>query len=756
MDKIGKLAMEQNIVILQKNIEDIANQMCLAVKGDFDFLINIQTQDENIQKLTMLVNFLLDNARRALTGVKEKNLQLTELDRLKSDFMANISHELRTPLTLIMGPLETALKNSAQYDTETQENLQRMQRNALRLYSLVNDLLDFTKLEVGKFALYEEFIDVAQIIAQLVDDAQGLAKERQVILQFSQENTIGLLQFDQKIIEKIVLNLISNALKFTPKGGKIQVKLAKENDKLRLTISDTGIGIPAEEISHIFERFHQVDSSSTRAYEGTGIGLALIYQFIRLMEGEITVESQEKKGTTFNILLPAHAPTNKADIETSIPTHEHKLGDLLHAIVPLAVATDSQPEIKGKLPLLLVAEDNLDMQAYIVSFLQHSFEIITANNGQLALEMVNKYNPKVVLSDVMMPLMDGYQLTRAMKANLSTRNIPIILITAKTGSNVIAESLNAGADDYLAKPFSPEELIARTNAALTQYENYKKNVELNDQVITLARRAGMADIATFVLHNIGNILNSVNVIVGLLKESTEKPLFSNLSAIANLLKENKDHLATYLSEDEKGKLIPDYLIELTKEINNERGRNEQELQRLNEFIQHIGEIVAAQQSISGVSGVSEKIFLPDLIHKAIEMYKSTTEKRDIQIENQFNCNIFLNTDKSKLLQILVNLLQNATDSLSLRHELPEKRIVIKNNQQLNSHVEIIISDNGVGILPEDLTKIFSFGFTTKQHGHGFGLHSSALAAKELGGSLHAQSEGKGKGADFILTLPLQS
>ncbi len=748
---------------LQASIDEISEKLCLAVQGEFDFTIDIQTQDESVQKLTMLVNFVLDAARRSILEVREKNAKLTELDKLKSEFIANISHELRTPLTLILGPLETILaRQEAEFSEETMENLKRIQRNALRLYALVNDVLDFSKLEAGKFIINEESLDLNQLISQLVEDAQGLARERKISLEFIDSPNSSYVLVDRKITEKIILNLISNALKFTPPSGKITVQLTRENSLLCLSVSDTGIGIPATQLPMIFDRFRQIDSSSTRAHPGTGLGLALINQFVTLLNGKILVESEEGRGTKFQILIPEKNSTtdspqpavdatksNVTELETPLSLVGIKSRESYKADVKLI-------EPSGDKPLILITDDNPDILAYVSSFLKDSFAIITASNGKLALEAAKQYLPLVILSDVMMPQMDGYQLTQALKTDALTQHIPIILITAKTGTEAIVSSLEVGADDYLSKPFSAEELIARTHSALRHHQEYLKNCELNDQLVTVARRAGMADIATSILHNVGNVLNSVNVSIGMIQENTNKPHVKNLSKITGMIEENEGNLVSYFTQDEKGKVLPQYLAALAKEVNDEYISIDNEVQRLNNQVKHIESIVAMQQSISGGSGCHEKIFLPDVINTAILMCKSSIEKRNISITKEIKENIFLVTDKNQLLQIILNLIQNANDALSLPQVHAENRIImimIEKNLSSNS-VDIKVSDNGVGIDQADLNKIFTFGFTTKPQGHGFGLHSSALVARELGGSLRASSEGSGYGAEFILTLPL--
>lgn len=229
MEQGNESPVRDRSTILLEQIENISDQLCLAVKGNFDFTVITHTTEESVQKLSMLLNFVTDTARRALSEVKEQNNKLTELDRLKTDFIANVSHELRTPLTLIMGPLESILtSDSSSFPQKHLENLKRMERNAVRLYFLVNNLLDFSKLEADKFIIHEELVDVGEFISRIIDDAQGLAIDLKLTLKYRQRNKFDPMFLDIRMLEKIVLNLVGNALKFTPQGGRIEVDLEKK------------------------------------------------------------------------------------------------------------------------------------------------------------------------------------------------------------------------------------------------------------------------------------------------------------------------------------------------------------------------------------------------------------------------------------------------------------------------------------------------------------------------------------------------
>ncbi|WED43574.1 ATP-binding protein [Legionella cardiaca] len=286
-------------------------------------------------------------------------------------------------------------------------------------------------------------------------------------------------------------------------------------------------------------------------------------------------------------------------------------------------------------------------------------------------------------------------------------------------------------------------------------KNEEEIKELSQKLLTTARRAGMSEIATSVLHNIGNILNSSNISVNMLKDSMSQPYYQKLLKIIELMKEHQNQIEEFLTKDERGKLIPEYLIALGEILDKEQQKNIEELGNLDEDLQHIKDIVAMQQAFSGVSSIAEKIYIPEVIETALQMSSNPVKDKLIRIKKDYCDSSFIFADKSKVLQILVNLIQNAKDAV-LKNTIDKKKQINFIVKEHAHKLQIMVVDNGEGILPENLQRIFSFGFTTKPNGHGFGLHSCALSAQDMGGSLKAESEGIGQGAIFTLTLPVSS
>lgn len=454
--------------------------------------------------------------------------KLRELDRMKSHFFANISHEFRTPLTLILGPAEQIEEKAA--SAETKEKIGVIKRNAQRLLRLINQLLDLSRLESGKMRLRAAPGDVVPFLKGLVMSFASLAERKRITLQFlAQEKTLELY-FDQDKLEKIFANLLSNAFKFTPEGGGVEVAVAvgSSSDSSQLsatapatatvTVSDTGIGIPSDHLPYVFDRFYQatagsaggVFSSHTREHaapldrndptwrasfdesyptgQGTGIGLALAKELVELHRGAISVASAEGQGTTFTVRLPLgkdHLSPEEiiATAVMAMPVHDG--GELLDEDTPVSSdqysvvsdqnANDLRPTIQPSIDpriqdqeLILIVEDHADLRRYIREHLQAEYRVLEAANGVEGLERAFEAIPDLVISDVMMPKMNGYEMCARLKTDARTSHIPVILLTAKAGAEDKIEGLETGADDYLNKPFEARELLARAKNLIAQ------------------------------------------------------------------------------------------------------------------------------------------------------------------------------------------------------------------------------------------------------------------------------------------------
>jgi PAS domain S-box-containing protein len=429
--------------------------------------------------------------KRLEAELVEAKHQAESANRMKSEFFANVSHELRTPLTLIAGPIESLLERARSLPHWAEPHLATMRRNAARLAVLVDDLLDLVKLEAGKAQVQWTRVDIAALTRELVLDATATARARGIQLALAADD-VGEVALDRKMYEKILLNLVGNALKFTPTGGRVDVRLQADGDELELRVQDTGIGIAEDKLALLFTRFQQVDGSSTRRYSGTGLGLAIARELVNAMGGTIDVESRLGAGTCFRVRLQRDSSRVRSLPEVIEPGSEW-LRSARPSLPSTAEPSEGpSPELPVEIlrdgrPLCLLAEDNADMRAYIASVLEPDYQVLAVENGIQALAALARSLPDVVLSDVMMPGLDGLALAQQIKADPKLRRLPVLLLTARSGQDAVVSSLDCGADDFLNKPFAPAELKARLRAARRAYA-----LELTADELRLGQAAALA------------------------------------------------------------------------------------------------------------------------------------------------------------------------------------------------------------------------------------------------------------------------
>ena len=403
--------------------------------------------------------------------------QLAALDVAKTTFFSNVSHEFRTPLTLMLGPVEDELSSPEQLSDVSRARLETVHRNALRLQRLVNSLLDFSTIESGRIKATYEPTDVARYTADLASLFRSAIEKAGLSLVVECGAPVAPVWVDRTMWEKIVTNLLSNAFKHTFVGQIVVRVDAPAEGGARLTVHDSGIGIPAHELPHLFDRFHRVQDARARSIEGTGIGLAVVRELVNLHGGEVVVASAEGEETTFTVRLrggSAHLPQEQlrgttGDVAASAVAAGaadealHWLGDAVQPVSPAGTGAD--PQARGSARIMVV-DDNEDMRRHLVRILEAHFDVIAYPDGQAALEAAAADRPDLVLSDVMMPRLDGFGLLRALRENPLTRTMPVIMLSARAGEEVLVGGVSAGADGYLVKPFSAGELLARVSGAL--------------------------------------------------------------------------------------------------------------------------------------------------------------------------------------------------------------------------------------------------------------------------------------------------
>ncbi|SEP01903.1 ATP-binding protein [Trujillonella endophytica] len=403
---------------------------------------------------------------RAYAAERSRAEALAELDRAKTAFFSDVSHELRTPVTLLLGPIADVLADSGdRLPEDVRERLSLAQRNGQRLRRLVDDLLEFASIEAGRSTAVRVATDVAALTAELAGVLRAAAERAGLRLTVDCPPLPRTAHVDPRMWEKIVLNLVGNAVKYTFVGG-IAVALRGEDDRWTLRVSDTGVGIPADELPQVFERFHRGADRRARSREGTGLGLALVAELVDLHGGSVTVTSEPGAGSTFTVDLPYGEP-DAGSPGTTTPSDAATPAALTPWVeVPVASAAPEPHPAGDTRTSVLVVDDNADMRAYLTRLLAPHHAVRTARDGQEALEEIGRGHPDLVLTDVMMPVVDGFDLLRALRGDEATRGIPVVMLTARAGQEAAVEGLEAGADDYLPKPFESAELLARVRAVL--------------------------------------------------------------------------------------------------------------------------------------------------------------------------------------------------------------------------------------------------------------------------------------------------
>lgn len=679
------------------------------------------------------------NEFRLKYKLASQHQELSALDRLKSQFFANVSHELRTPLTLILAPVEKLKSDAARLGPASQQLLDVIENNALRLLRLVNDILSLIRLEEGRATLAKRPIDMGHFLKHTAASMKHLAALKGVHLDLQEPSGDLLISADQDALEKIVSNVIANAIKFTPPDGRIDISASDDEDFVTIKVSDTGIGIPAEQLPHIFDRFYQVDGSATRRHQGLGLGLALVRELMTRHGGDVTATSDTGRGTTFVLRFPHALDATQFEMTNLEDKPDHLADDPLRTFdrkasarammvsdAPVATGkTTGQPDSRSELPLLLVVDDEPDMRRYLVSMLRKNYRVIEADDGISALEKAKQEKPDLILLDVMLPGVSGLEVCRSLKERAETRAIKIIVLTARVDEDAKIIALKHGADDFLIKPFSGLEVRSRIanliRAAQLESDLHRTNAELKQSLQQLreteaalvqnARLSALGTMAAGLLHEIGNPLNFMGTALQL---AARDPTIQADPDTADTL---KDIHAGY---DRIHRVVTD-LRGFTAPHRPEHPRPF----HIESAIDHALRFTAHVQ-------------------------KGITIKKDIAVQGE------VYGSQSTIAQVLVNLIVNAVAAVRTVEEERKPEISIKSVVEGN---EIIVSvrDNGTGIDPKIQTQIFDPFFSTKDVGEGMGLGlavSHRIIANH-GGSLSVKSS-LGEWTEFRFNLPISS
>ena len=655
--------------------------------------------------------------------LEEANKELKRVDAAKTRFFANVSHELRTPLTLMLGPVETLRREES--DRERGVLLDSVLTNSRRLLRQVNLLLDSAKLEADQLVLEPTEGDLKGILSELVLASRPHAEGRGLELVTEGLDRLEPFSFDVGKIEMVAANLLSNALKFTPSGGRIVVRAVPGTKSSVFEVEDTGPGIPEDQQNLIFERFHQVDTSLSRE-EGTGLGLSLAHELVRLHGGSLSVTSEAGAGSIFRVELPRHVtgiyPERRSQQRRredqmaqvraeTLTAREYKVRSRTETLLAdlhrprIGEEVEEHHEGPEEAPLVLIVDDNVDLRAFLSRQLSKQFRVDTAGDGIDGLKKARDRRPSLIVSDVMMPRMDGYEFCRQLKKDAGLANIPIILVTAKAGSEAIVEGLEIGADDYVTKPFSTEELEARIAAHLRAKETER---ELHEKE---SRLAAIGQLTSGVVHDVRNALMLIQG-------------YSDLARSTAVEGGSRE--------------------DLLKDLDEIKGATKR-LQRMSSEI------------LDYARGGSElnKAPLPVLgyLKSTLGGLVTHLEGQNIEVEIEIDLeeDILVSIDPDRFQRVLENLVFNARDAL-LEHS--GDRSVLFQAGRRGDSVEIRVADTGPGIAAEIAGRLFEPFTSKKKKGTGLGLPTVRNLVKAHGGEIRVEPKAPEGGAAFTVVLPI--
>ena len=702
--------------------------------------------------------------------VEKAYAKLKELDAIKTEFFANVSHELRTPLTLIMAPLESLLKGELGDLPKSQSgHVGIMYQNSLRLLKMINNLLDLAKIDAGKMQLTLDRVNLAEFIKGIVASVSPMAEKKQIRLTFTDGDRLPELVCDKEKVERVLLNLIFNSLKFTEPGGSVTVRCGEirtedgngQGDRVLVSVTDTGIGFPKEFRTKIFERFSQVDASASRKYEGSGIGLSLAKELVELHNGRIWAESEPGRGTVMTFTLPMDLklpePEGTAEDRRAARrrAQERRAGErrreedwtrALHTAAEYSAADVLKEAVAVQVPApvsssppehtVLLIEDNADMRSFIAFQLQDEFELIQARDGIEGVELAIQHRPDLIISDVMMPGKDGYQVCREIKSAPHTKHIPVILLTAKAELSEKISGLEYGADDYLTKPFNAQELKAKIRS-LIQLRRLEREIQHRSEELERTLKM-LGETQSQLVHS--EKMAALGLLVAGIAHEVNNPVSFAKGSLSNL----RRYLLQVRQALEKHPETREVLIQFNKLLLD----IEQSLAIVKAGLDRTEGIVT---DLKAFARKDEQYYKRVDIHAGLDATIKLIQHEmgdRITLHREYGIREAVEIIPGQINQVFMNLLQNAI------HATPGKGDIWLRSWEDGDRVHIAVRDTGAGIRKEHLGRIFEPFFTTKEvgQGTGLGLSVSYRIIENHGGTITASSE-EGRGAEFVITLP---
>jgi signal transduction histidine kinase len=673
---------------------------------------------------------------RSLAAAEARAEALAEIDRAKTAFFSNVSHEFRTPLTLMLGPTEEALAQGDRLPAEDLARWQLVHRNGLRLLKLVNTLLDVSRIEAGRVQAIFEPVDLSTYTAELASVFRSAVEKASMRLLLDLPPLGEPVYVDRDMWEKIVLNLVSNAFKYTL-NGEIEVSLREADGAAVLAVRDTGTGIPETELPKLFDRFYRVEGARGRTHEGTGIGLALVRDLVHLHGGSVTVESTEGVGSTFTVAIPLgreHLPAERlGGVRTLASTALGANPFVEEALRSLGSTEDPNPQehaerVEGAERLgpttarILLADDNADMGDYVRRLLAERWEVELVTDGEAALAAARERPPDLVLADVMMPRLDGFGLLRELRADPRTATIPILLLSARAGEEARVSGLERGADDYLIKPFSARELLARVGAHL-EMARLRKAAE--------AELARLLAVATEARQQAEAANRLKDEFLATISHELRTPLNAILGWVQLLQVRGYDAPGTERA--------------LATIERNARAQN-----------QLIEDLLDVSRIITGKLRLDvRQVDLLSVVEAAVEVVQPTAETKGVRLQAILDPLAGpVSGDPARLQQIVWNVLANA-----IKFTPKGGRVQVR-LERVDSSVQVVVADTGIGIDPAFKPYVFErfrqadASSSRAYGGLGLGLAIVRHLVDLHGGTVRAESAGVGQGATFILSFPL--
>ncbi len=703
-------------------------------------LLFIRPQVENVVHAARLSEERRVQLETTLAELQLLYQKVKDMDELKTQFFANVSHELRTPLTLIMGPAER-LREDANLTPEQRQQLDTISRNSKTLLKQVNDLLDVSRLEEGKMDIRYVRVDLAPAVRQLVDLFVDAARQRGIALHYSGPDRLSV-EVDADKVERILINLVSNAIKFTQAGGEVRVVLTGSSEYFSLIVSDNGPGIAPAQRQAIFERFRQADGSTTRQFGGSGLGLAIAKDFAEMHGGQLELEDTAT-GASFRLVLPSLAPS-----ATPVATSLQAVGTANLVAVEGAVeqlrtmeSTEPSGAHNPDLPSVLVVDDSFEMRIFVANVLQSEYQVLTACDGEEGLQKAQALQPDLIVTDLMMPRMSGDQLVSQLRAQSRFDHLPVLLLTAKEDDELRVRLLESGAQDYLTKPFMPQELIVRARNLITikrtgealrrELDSASGNVDqLASELLIRHRQVQAALEAAEVAREQAEKASLVKTqFLAMISHEMRTPL-TNLGMNAQMI--NRPGL------DETG-------------IRTQRERMVRAVQQLSTLIEGLLEYTRVESG--RLQARPEMVDVAELISQVVDICQLQVVSPEITLrfEPPGEPRIKLYTDPRLLRVILSNLITNAL-------KFSKKGDIVVRTGPLDHWQRFEVEDPGIGIATEDIPRIF-LPFEQLEPvqrksipGVGLGLTLTREMVEVLGGRIEVSSE-PAVGSRFTVLLP---